>query len=288
MIRDLLPANFVPLVQPRVSQPRRLLGNLSAMETACVTSIPAETEDEFEIGHQEEQPEVDSEEELPETPTDVKIPAHRSWVPTIYTYVSKESYMFAGYDITIHESTDHFGAVIWPGAVALCHFLENNWKEFDLNDKNVLELGAGTGLLSVVACLLGAYVTATDLSCTIGNLQSNLMRNTRNRSKHQPQVKELAWNVDLDKNFPHSDVHYDYILAADVVYHHDYLAELLVTLDYFCQRSCVILWANKLRFESDYEFLEKFKLTFDTFVLVEDTNSEIVIIKGIRKCNNKP
>lgn len=39
--------------------------------------------------------------------------------------------------------------------VALCHFLENNQQQVNLMDKAVLEIGAGTGLLSIVASLLG-------------------------------------------------------------------------------------------------------------------------------------
>lgn len=40
-------------------------------------------------------------------------------------------------------------------AIALCQFLENNQQQMSLMDKAVLEIGAGTGLLSVVASLLG-------------------------------------------------------------------------------------------------------------------------------------
>lgn len=40
-------------------------------------------------------------------------------------------------------------------AIALCQFLENNQQEVNLMDKAVLEIGAGTGLLSIVASLLG-------------------------------------------------------------------------------------------------------------------------------------
>lgn len=40
-------------------------------------------------------------------------------------------------------------------AVALCQFLENNQQQVKLMDKAVLEIGAGTGLLSIVASLLG-------------------------------------------------------------------------------------------------------------------------------------
>lgn len=40
-------------------------------------------------------------------------------------------------------------------ALALCHYLENNQQQVNLMDKAVLEIGAGTGLLSVVVSLLG-------------------------------------------------------------------------------------------------------------------------------------
>lgn len=44
-------------------------------------------------------------------------------------------------------------------AIALCQFLENNQQQVNLLDKAVLEIGAGTGLLSIVACLLGESIS---------------------------------------------------------------------------------------------------------------------------------
>lgn len=44
-------------------------------------------------------------------------------------------------------------------AIALCQFLENNRQQVNLLDKAVLEIGAGTGLLSIVACLLGESIS---------------------------------------------------------------------------------------------------------------------------------
>lgn len=40
-------------------------------------------------------------------------------------------------------------------ALALCSFLDNNRQRVNLQDKKVLELGGGTGLVAVVAALLG-------------------------------------------------------------------------------------------------------------------------------------
>lgn len=40
-------------------------------------------------------------------------------------------------------------------ALALCSFLDNNRQRVNLQGKKVLELGAGTGLVTIVASLLG-------------------------------------------------------------------------------------------------------------------------------------
>ncbi|XP_050973025.1 uncharacterized protein LOC127169572 isoform X2 [Labeo rohita] len=198
-----------------------------------------------------------------------------SWEPSVLSTIGKEIHYFAGYEISIWESLDSFGSVIWPAALALCHYLESNRATVDLVDKAVLEIGAGTALVSIVASLLGAWVTATDLPDVLGNLRSNLSRNTRGRCRYTPQVAELSWGYELDKTFPRSVYKYDYILAADVVYHHDFLAELLVTMRHFCQPGTTLIWANKIRFDSDLVFVENFKKAFNTTLLAD--NGEVKI-----------
>ena len=42
-------------------------------------------------------------------------------------------------------------------AVVLAEYLERNINKFALRGKSVIELGAGTGLVSMVAALLGKY-----------------------------------------------------------------------------------------------------------------------------------
>lgn len=106
-----------------------------------------------------------------------------AWVPSIKTTFGNDIYHYAGHDIVIHESIDCFGAVMWPGvstfecmppqvdtavtqmchstsacvlqALALCHFLDTNRQVVNMQGKEVLELGAGTGLVTIVASLLG-------------------------------------------------------------------------------------------------------------------------------------
>ncbi|XP_036395884.1 protein-lysine methyltransferase METTL21C [Megalops cyprinoides] len=207
----------------------------------------------------------------------------RTWEPKVYSALAKEQHYFAGHDINIREALDSYGAIIWPAAVALCHFLENNHQQFDLMDKAVLEIGAGTGLLSIVASLLGAWVTATDVPDVLGNLKCNLMRNTRGRCRYTPQVAALCWEDDLERTYPRSVYRYDYVLAADVVYHHDFLDELLVTMRHFCQPGTTLLWANKIRFQSDLRFTSSFMNTFHTTLLAELPKEEIKIFMATCK-----
>uniref|UniRef100_A0AAQ5ZTM3 Methyltransferase like 21e n=1 Tax=Amphiprion ocellaris TaxID=80972 RepID=A0AAQ5ZTM3_AMPOC len=110
----------------------------------------------------------------------------RRFSPSLIGTEAWEGYIFSDMEIRIKESTDLYGAVLWPSAIVLCHFLETNRDEYNLTDKNVIELGAGTGLVTIVSSLLGAKVTSTDLPDVLGNLQYNVMRNTKDRCKYIP------------------------------------------------------------------------------------------------------
>ncbi|XP_025053640.1 protein-lysine methyltransferase METTL21E isoform X1 [Alligator sinensis] len=207
----------------------------------------------------------------------------RRFSPALITNKSWESFHFVGHQIKITEATDCYGAVVWPSALVLCYFLETNSKQYSLVDKNVIEIGAGTGLVSIVASLLGAYVTATDLPEVLGNLQYNILQNTKMKCKHQPQVKELSWGVDLEKNFPWSSCQFDYIMAADVVYYHPFLDELLLTFDHLCKDNTVILWAMRFRLDKENQFVGRFQELFDLEVLSDFPSLNITLYKAMRK-----
>lgn len=118
-------------------------------------------------------------------------------------------------------------------------------------------------------CSIGAKLTATDLPEILSNLRYNLNRNTRGRRRHEPLVAELYWGHKLDEIFPRSTFQYDYVLATDVVYHHDFLAELLVTMRHFCQPGTTLVWANKVRYASDLGFIDNLLRYFEITLLEE-------------------
>ncbi|XP_051840120.1 protein-lysine methyltransferase METTL21E-like [Antechinus flavipes] len=207
----------------------------------------------------------------------------RCFFPSLITTTSWEGFHFAGHEIKITEATDCYGAVVWPSALVLCHFLETNSKQYNLTDKNVIEIGAGTGLVSIVASLLGARVIATDLPNLLGNLQYNVSRNTKMKCKHQPKVKELSWGIDLEKNFPRSSNHFDYILATDVVYSHPFLDELLTTFDHLCKDTTIILWVMKFRLDKENKFVDRFQELFDLEEISNFPSLNIKLYKAMKK-----
>ncbi|KAM9817504.1 uncharacterized protein mettl21ca [Neosynchiropus ocellatus] len=229
-----------------------------------------EKEESTEEGQEEQVVEKEEEQGLA-----VNLDRTPLWVPSINSQFGRDVYHYTGHDIVIQESIDSYGAVMWPGALALCSYLDNNRDTVDLRDKEVLELGAGTGLVAIVASLLGASVTATDLPDILGNLRANIMRNTRGCCRYTPKVEVLCWSLDLSKTHPASVYRYDYVLAADVVYHHDYPDELLATMKHFCRPGTTLIWANKIRMVSDVTFMERFNKTFHTCLLVEDGDMKI-------------
>ncbi|XP_019935381.2 methyltransferase like 21e isoform X1 [Paralichthys olivaceus] len=207
----------------------------------------------------------------------------RHFLPSLIGPEAWEGYVFSDLKIRIKESTDLYGAVLWPSAMVLCHFLETNQEKYNLTDKNVIELGAGTGLVTIVSSLLGAKVTSTDLPDVLGNLQYNVQHNTKGRCKYVPLVTELFWGQEVEKRFPRATHCFDYILAADVVYSHPYLEELMDTFDHLCQENTQILWAMRFRLDPENSFVDRFQQRFHLEELYDLPSLSIKLFRAWRK-----
>lgn len=134
-------------------------------------------------------------------------------------------------------------AQVWDAALYLCRYLE----KLDLKGKRVIELGAGTGIVGILAARLGAEVTLTDLPHALPQLQRNVSANRPPSGwpSVTPTVLPLSWGLDQEQ-FP-SD--WDLVLGADIVYLSDTYPLLMDTLTHLCQEGAAVYLSSKMRRE---------------------------------------
>ena len=192
----------------------------------------------------------------------------------------ERDFQFSGIPkITIKQNWEIYGvsAVVWEAAIVLASFLTNIAS--DLKSKNILELGAGTGLTGIVASLLGANVTITDVKDSLDICTANVNENLR-KDRHNFQVKPLSWGHNLSKDW--SNEHFDVIIGADLVYIENVLADLVKTFQHFSKinPNIKIYLSGKLRYKEKYDhFLQLAKEYFLVEDVLFNTDSSTYIIK---------
>lgn len=129
-------------------------------------------------------------------------------------------------DISLHEpglTEDNLGLKTWGSSYVLSSdlamldpFLDRTLAKEDLN---VLELGAGTGLVGLaMAATWGCKVLLTDLPETVPNLARNVSLNDEMfvGDKHSPRPSMLDW---MNPPEPEAvDGPFDIVVAADPLY----------------------------------------------------------------------
>jgi release factor glutamine methyltransferase len=102
--------------------------------------------------------------------------AFRILHPASEKYLSKErTYTYKGITVTV------FPGVFHPGFFFSTKLLLNYFENIDLRKKYVLELGAGSGLISIFTANKGGYVTASDISLTaVYNIEKNVKMTNAN------------------------------------------------------------------------------------------------------------
>uniref|UniRef100_A0A1A8FR57 Methyltransferase like 21B n=2 Tax=Nothobranchius korthausae TaxID=1143690 RepID=A0A1A8FR57_9TELE len=146
-------------------------------------------------------------------------------------------------------------APVWEAALHLCRYLEE--QSVELRGQRVIELGAGTGVLGILAARRGADVTLTDLPVALPQLQANVSANKPSDGwpSTPPTILPLSWGQD-HLNFP-SD--WDLVLCADIVYLPETYPLLVETLAHLCKNGAVVLLSSKMRKEHKTpSFFEEF------------------------------
>ena len=136
------------------------------------------------------------------------------------------------------------GLQVWRGSLLLSDYLLHHHQH--LCDKNILEVGSGTGLASIVASFIGSRyvalmfiieiiistfisVTATDIqNCDILDLIKKNCSNNKTLIKEDINVKALEFGDDLETADYLDAV--DIVLAGDVIYDNDITSQFVTFL----------------------------------------------------------
>lgn len=123
----------------------------------------------------------------------------------------------AGYTLDSDETAQSTGVTLWQAAPRLAKFLMA--QDDMIKGKTVMELGAGLGLVGIVAHHVGAErVIMTDGDTkTLQQMRENVLSNCRKESD-SIECRQLLWGAPHMDVFEKSHGKFDVILGADVIY----------------------------------------------------------------------
>ncbi|KAF7665811.1 hypothetical protein LDENG_00130720 [Lucifuga dentata] len=165
------------------------------------------------------------------------------------------------------------GCVVWDAAIVLAKYLEtkqfynpslgvNHWAS-----RTVLELGAGTGVVGLMAATLGAHVTVTDLEDLQTLLKVNIQHNQALISSGSMSAKVLKWGEDVSDFLPPPH----YVLMADCIYYEQSIVPLVESLKVLAGPETCIICCYEQRTEGINPKVEKqfFELLQQNFTCKE-------------------
>jgi predicted nicotinamide N-methyase len=115
-----------------------------------------------------------------------------------------------GVAITVVEDVPESGGqnCIWAAGIVMARFIEHPTQAIIFRNARVLELGAGCGLTSMVASIVGAHIFTTEQDSCMPYLQYNLNLNP----DIFVSVKTLQWMSDYKGEL------FDYVIGGDITY----------------------------------------------------------------------
>ncbi|XP_072425466.1 EEF1A lysine methyltransferase 3-like isoform X2 [Chiloscyllium punctatum] len=191
-------------------------------------------------------------------------------------------YQFCGHHLRItRDFTSNLGisAIIWEAGLVLCQYFER--EKISFSGKKVIELGSGTGIVGILAVLLGGDVTLTDQPNVLSQIQFNVANNIPVSVQQRTKVSALIWGENQNQ-FP---TNYDFILGTDIVYSSRDFPALIKTLKHLSNENTVIYICSKMRESMGaMDFHEKLlPMDFNTEIVHRTADKEIVVFKGTKK-----
>ncbi|XP_072427902.1 EEF1A lysine methyltransferase 3-like [Chiloscyllium punctatum] len=158
-------------------------------------------------------------------------------------YILERSYEFCGQHLWISQSsTAQIGTsgFIWEAGLALCEYIEK--QRIIFNGMKVIELGAGTGILGILAVLLGGNVTITDQPNVLKQIEHNVVASISPSCRDRVNIRALSWGHDHIQ-FPRD---YDFIFGGEIVYFPKTYPLLIKTLQHLSSERTIIYLSSKM------------------------------------------
>jgi predicted nicotinamide N-methyase len=165
------------------------------------------------------------------------------------------------WDIVVEvDQTEGCGGAVWPAAEVLGAYLASQPAQRAWQGKSVVELGAGTGLVALIAAAVapGADICATDQAAMLPLLRTNTALNPHLRCT----VSQLDWG------YP-SSLRPDILLLADCVYLEPAFQPLVDTLAALATPQTTILFCYQKRRKADKRFFSLLRRKF-TWTDIDD------------------
>jgi predicted nicotinamide N-methyase len=134
------------------------------------------------------------------------------------------------------EAASLYWAKVWPAAIGLCTFLQNNLSY--INNKKVLELAAGPGLPGIFCAPYAEQVCISDIEpqAVVLARQSAIHHQLENIN-----CRVIDWNQLPEMLLP------DVVLLSDINYEPSQFAQLLSVIHYFLDNQCTVILSSPQR-----------------------------------------
>ncbi|KAB8228525.1 putative methyltransferase-domain-containing protein [Aspergillus alliaceus] len=163
------------------------------------------------------------------------------------------------------------GGQLWPAGMVLARYLLRQ-HPLDLNNKTIVELGAGGGLVGLAVargCDLGSSsVYITDQAPMLPLMETNIKLNS---ASSLVTATVLNWGEPLPDCIP---AHPAVILAADCVYFEPAFPLLISTLEYLLGPESICYFCFKRRRRADLRFMKLAKKLFSVEEVCDDPMAE--------------
>ncbi|KAL8948669.1 MAG: hypothetical protein Q9222_005166 [Ikaeria aurantiellina] len=215
---------------------------------------------------------------------DLEFSVNEDLVPSIASKApSTTSIDFGGLlnpPLLLQDDPSECGGQLWPGGMILAKYLLR-CKTADLQEKTIVELGAGSGLVGLALSLLDVQISSihlTDLPPILPLLEHNIGLNP---SRTPTLAHVLEWGCSVPKAIPQNP---EILLAADCVYFEPAFPLLLQTMQALIGSETACYFCFKKRRRADMNFIKMAKKIFEVKDIQDDPDMTIWSREGIHLC----